>query len=188
MGLTRGGVVTALEVARGLEIPLEPLVIKKIGAPQNPELAIGAVGPNGITIWNEDLCLKLNVDQKYKDEALKVKAKERDEKENFFRQGRPARDLNGKIVILVDDGIATGTTVEVAINWIKTQTPDKIILGVPIAPTDVIAKLKTRVDELICLKVEPEFRAVGQFYEEFNQVSDENTLELLKRAKDNLTL
>lgn len=179
LGLTRGGVLVAYEIAQNFKAPLDILVVKKIGSPTNEELAIGAVGPDEVVIWEERLCQQLGVDDKQKRRLLNIKFQEREEKEKFFRQGKKALSLKGKAVILVDDGIATGATTQAAITWIKTQNPQKIILAVPVAPPDAVEKLKPLVDELICLKIEPEFWAVGQFYEEFSQVSDEEVIKLL---------
>lgn len=179
LGLTRGGAVVAHEVAKTLGIPWDVLVVKKIGAPENEELAIGAVGPDKVVVWEERLCQTLGVNEEYKKKILATKSAEREEKEKFFRQGRQPLTLAGKTVILVDDGIATGSTTQAAVEWIKTQNPQKITLAVPVAPPDALEKLKPLVDELICLQVESEFWAVGQFYEEFGQISDEEVIKLL---------
>jgi len=180
LGLTRGGVMAAHEVARALKVPWDALVVKKIGAPGNEELAIGAVGPDKVVVWDEGLYQRLGVDEENKKRLLTLKSQEREEKEKFFRQGKKALDLKGKTVILVDDGIATGATTEAGIVWIKSQNPQKVILAVPVAPPDAVEKLKPLVDDLICLQVEPDFWAVGQFYDEFSQVSDEEVIKFLK--------
>jgi len=179
LGLARGGVVMASEIAKALGASLDVLVVKKIGAPGNEELAIGAVGPDEVVVWDKELCQRLGVDKKVKSEKLKVKSEERQEKERFLRGGKPPSDLVGKTVVLVDDGIATGATAKAAITWIKTQNPEKLILAIPVAPPDSVEKLKPIVDELICLQVEPDFWAVGQFYREFPQVEDEEVIQLL---------
>lgn len=179
LGLVRGGVVVAYEMAKALNLPLDVLVVKKIGAPGNEELAIGAVGPDEVVVWDKELCQRLGVDKKVKGEKLKVKSEERQGKESFLRRGKPPSDLLEKTVVLTDDGIATGATAEAAIKWIKTQKPEKIILAIPVAPPEVVRKLKLKVDKLICLKIEPDFWAVGQFYQEFPQVSDQEVAKLL---------
>lgn len=178
LGLTRGGVVVAREIAQALKIPLDILVVKKIGAPGQEELAIGAVGPEGVVVWDEELCQRLGVDEKIKKEKLKIKNEEREEAERLLRGKEKPLDLGGKTVILADDGIATGASVEAAVAWIKTQNPQKIILAVPVAPPDAIEKLRPEVDDIICLQVESEFWAVGQFYKEFSQVSDEEVIKI----------
>lgn len=179
LGLARGGVVVAKEIANVLNAPLDALVVKKIGSSGNEELALGAVGPERIVIWDEDLCQRVGADEDYKEKALAIKSQEREEKEQFLRQGRKPLDLFKKTVILVDDGIATGATALAAVAWVKSQNPEKIILAVPVAPPDTLEKLRPQVDYLVCLKVEIEFWAVGQFYKEFPQVSDEEVVKLL---------
>lgn len=179
LGLARGGVVVASEVARALKVPLDVLVVRKIGAPQEPELAIGAVGPDKIVVWDEELCQRLDLDEEEKKRLLQLKSQEREEKEKFLRRDRPPLDLKGKTVMLVDDGIATGATMEAAVRWIKTQNPQKIILAVPVAPPEAVEKLTPLVNDLICLQVESDFGAVGQFYEEFGQAEDEEVKRIL---------
>lgn len=192
LGLARGGVVTAAEIAKALKASLDVLVVKKIGAPGNPELAIGAVGPPATparsaggrgpkktVFWNEELCRSFGVDEVYRRKALWVKSSEQKEKEKALRGGRSVVSLKGKIAILVDDGIATGATVEAAITWIRKQKPKKLVLAVPVAPPDTVEKFKTKVDGLICLQIEPDFWAVGQFYKEFPQVEDEQVIKIL---------
>lgn len=178
LGLTRGGVVVAHEVAQELGAPWDILVVKKIGAPGNPELALGAVGPDKVVIWDEKLCQRVGVDEETKGEMLKSKSYEREEKEKFLRQGRKLLSLEGKMVILVDDGIATGATTLTAVRWVQTQRPKKTILAVPVAPPDALEKLINEVDEIICLETPWDFAAVGQFYEDFPQVSDEEVRKI----------
>lgn len=179
LAIPRGGVVIGKIVAEKLKCPLDIVVVKKIGAPGNPELAIGAVGPEGVVLWNEDICGRLGIDESIKYEVLSIKYKERDEKEKVLRGDKPAPNLKDKTVILVDDGIATGATIEVAVKWIRSKEPKKIVVAIPVAPPDSVETLRLLVDEIICLSVEPDFWAVGQFYEEFGQVSDEEVIEIL---------
>jgi putative phosphoribosyl transferase len=179
LAIPRGGVVIGKIISRVLNCPLDVLITRKIGAPGNPELAVGAVGPLGIRIVNWELAKKVGADQNYlkaQIENLKKEIKEREEK---FRKGKPELKIAGKNVILTDDGIATGATIEAAIAWLKSQKVKRIILAVPVAPSGVIEKLKPLVDELIVLE-EPEFfAAVGQFYREFEQVKDEEVAKIL---------
>lgn len=180
LAIPRGGVVVGDIIAKDLNCPLDIVVVKKIGAPQNPELAMGAVGPEGVVFWNEEICQRLGVDIETRDQKLRTRNKERIEREKILRGNKPLPDLKDKTVILTDDGIATGATVEVAIRWIKTKKPKKIILAIPVAPPDSIKQLKPLVDEIICLSVESDFWAVGQFYEEFTQVEDEEVRKILR--------
>lgn len=185
LAIPRGGVVIGKILAQTLACPLDVMVVRKIGAPGNPELAVGALGPDGVVVWNEDLLLQLGLTPEQlapqiKNEKLKMK----NYLEKFAPQINEASNkklsLKDKIVILTDDGIATGATTEAAIAWIKTQNPDKIVLAVPVAPPETVEKFKNLVDELIVLETPAFFGAVGQFYEEFPQVEDEEVVELLK--------
>lgn len=181
LGLARGGMVVAQAVAKALGAPLDVLVVKKIGAPGNEELGIGAVGPDKTVVWDEELCARLGIEEKVKSEKLKVKSKEREEKEKLLRQDRQPLDLTGKTVILVDDGIATGATAKAAAEWIKTQNPNRIILAVPVMPEDMVEKLELYFDKIVCLKSSEYFISVGQFYREFGQVGDEKVVEILNK-------
>lgn len=181
LGLARGGMVVAQAIAKVLGIPLDVLVVKKIGAPGNEELAIGAVGPDKTVVWDEELCARLGIEEKVKSEKLKVKSKEREEKEKLLRQDRRPLDLTGKTAILVDDGIATGATAKAAAEWIKTQNPGQIILAVPVMPADTVEKLEVYFDKIVCLKTPEYFISVGQFYRKFSQVSDEEVAEILNK-------
>lgn len=181
LAIPRGGVVVGEVIAKELNCPLDIVVVKKIGAPGNPELAIGAVGPEETVVWNEEICERMGINESIKYKALSIKYKERNEKEKALRGTRLPPDLKNKTVILVDDGIATGATVEVAVKWIKTKNPQKIVIATPVAPPDSIETLKPLVDDIICLSVEPDFWAVGQFYENFPQVEDEGVKTIISK-------
>lgn len=181
LAIPRGGVVIGKELAKVLGAPLDVLITRKIGAPGNPELAVGAVGPEGIRIIDWELAKRLGADQDYlklQIENLKLEIAEREEK---FRGDKKELEVTGKIVILTDDGIATGATTEAAIAWLKSKKVKKIVLAVPVAPPEVVEKLKPLVDELICLDQPEFFAAVGQFYQEFSQISDEEVVKLLEK-------
>jgi len=180
LAIPRGGVVVGKELSRALNCPLDVLVTKKIGAPGNPELAIGAVGPKGLMVLNKDLALRTGADQKYLDDQKKVKSGEVRRKMRLFNKRKRVIDLKGKRVILTDDGIATGATIEVAIKWIKAQKPKKVVLAVPVAAPDSLAKLTPLVDEVVCLEKPFFFAAVGQFYQTFPQTTSEEVVNLLK--------
>ena len=179
LAIPRGGVVVGRAVADELDATLDTVVVRKIGAPGNEELAIGAVGPNGIAVWNEDLLPWLGIGRRAMEGLLQEKEQERRERERRLRGASPLPNLTGRGVILVDDGIATGSTVAVAAKWVKSQKPERIVLAVPVAPEEAVARLRELVDEVVCLSMPEEFFAVGQFYEEFPQVSDEEVKELL---------
>lgn len=174
------------KLAEALKAPLDVLITRKIGAPGNPELAIGAVGPSTgsgqgpVRIIDWDLAGRVGADKDYlesKIENLKLEIKEREGK---FRAGKKTLEVAGKTVILTDDGIATGATIEAGIAWLKSQKVKKIILAVPVAPPEVVEKLRPLVDEFVCLDQPEFFAAVGQFYQEFPQVSDETVIKILR--------
>lgn len=175
VGLPRGGVVVAKEIARALKLPLDAMVIKKIGHPENPEFAVGAVGEREIFL-NPDA----TVDGAYiRDTAEQLRSQIKRQK-TLYRAGQDAPNYENKIVILVDDGIATGLTVKVAIAQVRAHKPKKIILAVPVASADSLAELSHDVDDLVCLYTPAFFMAVGQFYENFEEVSEHQVAELLK--------
>lgn len=176
LAIPRGGVVVGAEVARILKLPLHALVTKKIGAPGNPEYAIGAVGPDETLILDQtalSLWSKNDIKQSIRDAQAKVRAYLR-----TFSSGR-LPDVRQKTVIVVDDGIATGRTIELALRWLKTQKPARIILAVPVAPPDTLARLQPLVDDAVVLIIPDYLSAIGQFYDDFTPVSDDEVKKLL---------
>jgi putative phosphoribosyl transferase len=180
LGVPRGGVPVAYEAAKLLGIPLDIIVVKKIGFPGNEELALGAVGQHDYVI-NEDLAPY--VSRIYIEEQAKVKQKEVKERYELLRGGKPAPDLSGKVVIIIDDGIATGTTMIMAVRLIRKQSPKKIIVAVPVAPPSSVERLKEVTDEVVCLLKPEDFMAIGEFYRDFGQVADEEVRRLLEVRK-----
>lgn len=181
LGLPRGGVVVAGEVARKLNLPLQVLSVKKLGAPYNSELAIGAVAPGGVKWLDYDMIKVLGVDEDYLDEEIKRKGQEAEEKNRKFQSVKSEyRNINFKNIILIDDGVATGATVRAAIKYIREKMKKvKIILAVPVIAKEVFSSLKSEVDSVTTLEVPEYFGAVGQFYQEFGQVEDSQVLEIL---------
>ncbi|HEU0031891.1 MAG TPA: phosphoribosyltransferase family protein [Kofleriaceae bacterium] len=179
LGLPRGGVPVAAEVARVLGAPLDVWVVRKIGAPLQPELGVGAVAEGPAVIVDTDLMELLGIDR---DEVLALARQEQAEVERRvvrFRGGRPAPQLEGRVVILVDDGIATGGTMRAAIRAIRKQRPRRLVLAVPVAAPDVLDSLRPEVDEVVCLHQVRDLRAVGLWYEDFRQVPDEVVVRML---------
>ncbi|HEY9221291.1 MAG TPA: phosphoribosyltransferase family protein [Lutibacter sp.] len=180
--IPRGGVATGYAIAKKLDLPLEIVLSKKIGHPFNKEYAIGAV-----TLKNSILSdAALEVSQVYiHDETEQIRKLLKQRHESYYGDRKPM-DLKDKIVILVDDGIATGNTMISCIQLIEMQKPSKIIVALPVAPPSAFKKIKEmeEVDEAICLSTPINFQAVGQFYEEFNQVDDKEVIELLKKANE----
>jgi predicted phosphoribosyltransferase len=177
LAVPRGGVVVGKELSSFLNLPLGIIITQKISAPGNPELAIGALGPDNVVVWNEDVLAQIGLTPE--DLAPQIK-NEKLKMQNYNEKFKKREiSLAGKIIILTDDGIATGATMEAAIAWIKLQNPSKIVLAVPVAPPEVIEKLKPMVEELVCLEQPEFFSAVGQFYQEFEQVTDEEVISIL---------
>lgn len=184
LGIPRGGAVTGYTVAQMLKVPLDVIVTRKIGAPNQPELAIGAVGPDGTVILDDKLIAELGVEKSWLTKSVREKRKEIRERIKRFR-GSQKYDLKGKVVILVDDGIATGATVEAAIKYLTLRQaqgggPKKIVLAVPVAPKDTARRLGSLADKSVFLETPENFYAVGQFYEDFPQVTDEEVVQLLQ--------
>jgi len=182
LAIPRGGVATGYGLAKKLNFPLDIIVTRKIGAPDNPELAIGAVGETKGSLWlNNDLISQLNVSQEYIDSEIKIQKQEIKRREKVYRQNRTALNLKDKVVILVDDGLATGATMIAAVREIRNFQPEKIIVAVPVAPDDTIEMLKKEADEVISLHTPRLFFSVGQWYQNFKQYTDKEMIELLKK-------
>ena len=180
LGLPRGGVVVASEVAKVLHLPLDILVVRKMGAPQCPEFAIGAVDEKGHALFNEEALVDLEISEAYKKEVLEKEKKEAQHRLELYRKNRPSLDLKNKIVILVDDGLATGATMRAAVYSAKAKKAKKIIVAIPGAAQSSLEKLKGEVDEIIYCEAPDSFGAVGSFYEHFEQTTDEEVMQLLK--------
>lgn len=182
LGVPRGGVVVAREVADKLGAKLDIVIPRKVGAPYNTEVAVGAVTEDGNVFWDERLMRILGVMPDLLEESVKVAVKEIERRTNIYRDGKSKVDINSKNVVLVDDGIATGFTVLAAVRSIKSQNPLSITLAVPVASKEALNKFKGEVDSIICLDIPEDFSAVGHFYEEFEQITDDEVIELLRKA------
>ncbi len=180
LAIPRGGVVTGDVIAAELGVKLDVIVSKKIGAPHNPELAIGAVMHDGSYFPNEDITRMLNVPQNYIDSEIKRLMKEIDRRLMKFR-GNKEYNLEGRTVVLVDDGIATGATMFVAIYWVKKQKPKKLIVAIPVGPKDTIDRLNKVADDVIVLYAPVDFGAIGEFYRDFGQVEDFQVQEIMSK-------
>ena len=181
LGIPRGGVVIGREVSKILDCPLDVIVVKKLEAPNQSELAIGAVGETeGSKFIDDRLVQDLGVSIQYLEEEIKRKKKEIKRREELYRQGKSPLDLKDKIVIIVDDGAATGATVIASCREIWNNEPKKVIIALPVLARDTLKKLEKEADEVIFLEAPRMFFAVGQFYEEFPQTSDEEVISLLR--------
>lgn len=182
LAIPRGGVVTGNIIATRLGVNLDIVVAKKIGHPSNPEVAIGAVMHDGTFIPNEAIVNSLDIPYEYITDSIPILTKEIERRVMIFR-GSKEYDLVGKVVILVDDGVATGTTMFAAIKWLKNQELRSLIVAVPVGPRETIEKLRGTVDQVIVLHSPTMFEAVGAFYEDFSQVSDDEVIEIMQKYR-----
>jgi putative phosphoribosyl transferase len=186
LGIPRGGVPVALEVARALHAPLDVFLSRKLGVPGQEELAFGALATGGLRVLDQDLIDEMGISgPEIERIAQKVRA-ELERRERVYREGKPPLDVAGKTVLLVDDGIATGASTLAAIKTLREMRPAKLVLAVPVAPASTCKRLSEQVDELVCVYAPEHFYAIGQFYEDFSQVSDTEVIELLRQATQQL--
>lgn len=181
LALPRGGIVVGYEVAKILNLPLDIVVPRKIGAPGNPEFAIGAVTESGEVILNEEV---LGISDEYLKTEVEKEKQEAERRLKLYRGGRPPLDLKNKTVIISDDGLATGLTMRAAIATAKKLGAKKIVVAIPVAPPDAVELIKKEVDEIFYLDASPLFGAVGAFYQEFGQTTDEEVIDLLKQSEN----
>jgi putative phosphoribosyl transferase len=186
LGIPRGGIVVADEIARALGAPLDVFVTHKIGAPFNPELAVGAVASDGTTFLDQPLIEELGLAQNTVEREKDRQVREIQRRAELYRRGQPAYELADKTVVLADDGVATGSTTIAALRALAKRRPTRRILAVPVAPSMTLQLLERETDELIVLASPEPFLAVGRFYEEFEQVGDEEVIEILTAARERL--
>jgi len=182
LALPRGGAVTGFEIARSLGVPLDVLIVRKIGFPGQLELAIGAVSETGAVVLNGSIISSYGVSEDYVKKEISRQKEEISRRVKLYRKGESISKLEGKTIILVDDGVATGATVKAAIATLKKEKITKLILALPVGPPEAAAELKEMVDDFICLEVPAYFGAVGAFYGDFTQVSDDEVVEMLGRS------
>lgn len=183
LALPRGGVTVGYEIAKALNVPLDVCVVRKLGIPHHPELAMGAIASNGVRVFNYDIFNEWSISDKIIDKVSAKELRELQRREYSYRNNRPPVNVTNRTVILVDDGIATGSTICAAIALMEQQKPKQIIVAVPVAPYIVGKELQTKVDRFVCLTMPEQFYAVGLWYEEFPQTTDEQVHRLLKKSK-----
>ncbi|HEX7128265.1 MAG TPA: phosphoribosyltransferase family protein [Thermodesulfobacteriota bacterium] len=185
LALPRGGVPVAAPVAAALDAPLDIVVVRKIGAPDQPELGLGALvdGDDPQALLNADLVERLGVSREYLDEEVARQLAEARRREARYRGGRARIPLAGRTAIVVDDGIATGSSVRAALRSLRRSRPARLVLAVPVAPADTVGALRDEVDDLVCLATPSPFLAVGYHYEDFTQPDDETVISILARAR-----
>lgn len=179
LGLPRGGVPVAYEVAKALHAPLDICLVRKLGVPGHKELAMGAIASGGVRVLNYDVVSWLGIPGTVIDEVAARELRELQRRDRAYRGDRPQPEIRGQIVILVDDGIATGSTMRAAIAVLKPQSPARLIVATPVAPPQVYDEFKREVDEVVCLMMPESFYAIGLWYEDFSQTTDEEVHELL---------
>jgi putative phosphoribosyl transferase len=180
--LPRGGTVTGFEIARLLSVPLDVLIVRKLGFPSQPELAMGAVAETGDVAVNQDLVAAYGGSAYLEAETVRQKD-EISRRIARYRRGAHLPDLAGRIVILVDDGVATGATMKAAISALRKEPIASLVVALPVAPPSMAGEIEQMADEFICLQTPPGFRAVGNYYEDFTQVSDEEVVELMQKSR-----
>lgn len=182
LALPRGGVPVAAEIAAALNAPLDLILVRKIGVPFQPELAMGAVvdGAAPLTVRNEEVITLAGISEQDFSAARDQELAEIERRRKAYLGDRPHPELAGRTVIVVDDGIATGATTRVALQAMRLRKPSKLVLAVPVAPTDTLRKLRAEADDVVCLEDYEDFGAIGYFYSDFRQLSDADVINLLK--------
>lgn len=179
LGLPRGGVPVASEVAKVLHAPLDICIVRKLGVPGHKELAMGAIATGGIIMLNEDLVRSLRISQTAIEQVIGREQQELERRDRVYRGSRPAPNLRDRTVIVVDDGIATGSTLKAALSTIKQQQPKQIVVAVPVAPPDVCNDLNREVDEVVCLLAPQWLHSISLWYDDFSPTTDEQVRNLL---------
>jgi predicted phosphoribosyltransferase len=187
LALPRGGVPVAYEVAKALGAPLDVFQVRKLGLPGHEELAMGAIATGGVRVRNPEVVEYLRIPDEVIDEVTARERQELERRERLYREGRPALSPRGRVVILVDDGLATGSTMLAAVLALRQQQPASIVVAVPVAAKQTCEELRTVADEVVCAVTPDPFYAVGLWYEDFSQTTDEEVRELLARAENKRT-
>jgi len=182
LGIPRGGLPVAFEVASALKAPLDIFVSRKLGVPGQEELAFGAVASGGTRIVDEEIVNAVGLYEAEIERIAKREMQELERREKVFRAGRPPVDVKGKTVVLVDDGIATGASIRVAIAAMQQKRPAQIVVAAPVVPLSTSERLRKAVDDVICVRTPKSVYAIGEFYDDFSQVTDEEVIELLRQA------
>jgi len=184
--LPRGGVPVAYEVALALEAPLDVLVARKLGAPDQPEFGIGAVAPGGVRVLNEYAVGRLGIPAEYLDRITAQETAEMLRRLRHFRGDRPETPVAGRAAILVDDGLATGVTARAAVEALRLRGPGRLVLAAPVCAAQTAGHLRPEVDDLVCLRCPPDLGAIGFWYSDFDQTPDEEVVALLEEARRRL--
>jgi putative phosphoribosyl transferase len=184
LALPRGGVPVGYEVARALEAPLDVFVVRKLGAPGHRELAMGAIASGGVRVLNRDVIGWYGISPAAIEATAREELAELERRERAYREDRGALDIKGKIVILVDDGLATGSTMKAAVQAVRQRGPARIVVAVPVGAPQTCSEMQEVADEVICARTPDDFAAVGQWYADFSQTEDAEVRELLREAAE----
>jgi len=182
LGLPRGGVPVAFEVAKALNAPLDVFLVRKLGVPGHEELAMGAIASGGVRVLNSEVVQGLNLSSEAIDKVAAKEQQELERRERAYRGNRPPLDVRDRTVIIVDDGLATGATMRAAAVALRQQQPGRIVIGVPVSAPETCNQFRAEVDEIVCAVTPQPFYAVGLWYENFSQTTDEEVRDLLERA------
>jgi putative phosphoribosyl transferase len=182
LALPRGGVPVAFEVAQALNAPLDVFVVRKLGVPGREELAMGAIASGGVRALNEDVVRMLQIPGEVIEEVAAKEMEELERRERLYRDNRPALDARGRVAILIDDGLATGSTMRAAAMAVRSQQPSRVVVAVPVAPSPACDELRNEADEVICAETPEAFYAISLWYRDFTQTTDDEVRELLARA------
>jgi putative phosphoribosyl transferase len=186
LALPRGGVPVAFEVAKLLNVPLDIFLVRKLGVPNREEYAMGAIASGGIRVVNEEVVRMLRIPDAVVEEVARREQNELERREKAYRGDRPKPELSGRTVILVDDGLATGATMRAAVRAARAEHPLRIVVAVPTASPETCASLGDLADEIVCLDTPSPYTAVGAWYEDFSQTTDEEVIDLLQRAENTI--
>ena len=182
LALPRGGVPVAYEVAKELKAPLDVFLVRKLGVPRHEELAMGAIASGGVRVINEELISYLGIPDEVIDAIAAIEQRELERRMVAYRDDRPPPEVKNRIVILIDDGLATGSTMRAAAASLRLQKPRRIVVAVPVSSPETCNEFRSEVDEIVCAVTPQHFQGVGLWYDDFSQTSDEEVRELLKRA------
>jgi putative phosphoribosyl transferase len=188
LALPRGGVPVGYYAAKALDAPLDVFVVRKLGAPKQPELAMGAIASGGVRVINQEVVRALHVTPEQIEDTAESETRELERREHAYRGDRAPTDVTGRCVLLVDDGVATGYTMRAAVEALRQLHPKQIIVAVPVAAKDTCEELKRHADAVVCLFTPFDFVAVGQWYRRFDQTSDEEVRQLLERAAERTSI
>src|SRR5262245_46940671 len=182
LALPRGGVPVAYEVAKELNAPLDVFVVRKLGVPGQEELAMGAIASGGVRVINEDVAQMLRIPEEMIDEVAAKEEEELERRERLYRGDRPGLDARGRVAILIDDGLATGSSMRAAAAAVRGQQPTRIVVAAPVAAASTCAELRNEVDEVVCAETPEPFYAISLWYRDFTQTTDDEVRELLARG------